>query len=115
MSDLVGKGVFELWRDSEFFEEFNATQEWLAGSWVFHLEDPIENSWWWDEMAIWHNNAGTLSFADGHAEMVKWVDSRTVERSKQYPKIGEKEASHNPLNKDVMFLARAYGGYGDRN
>src|SRR5581483_312320 len=29
---------------------------------------------WWDVPASYHNNAGGLSFADGHAEIKRWKD-----------------------------------------
>ena len=32
------------------------------------------NSQWTDTPAVYHNNAGGLSFADGHAEIKKWKD-----------------------------------------
>lgn len=37
-----------------------------------------ENKTWGNLPAIYHNNAGGLSFADGHAEIRKWVDPQTV-------------------------------------
>jgi prepilin-type processing-associated H-X9-DG protein len=33
-----------------------------------------------DIPASYHNGAGGFSFADGHSEIRKWVDPRTVER-----------------------------------
>lgn len=35
---------------------------------------------WIDLPASYHNNAGGLSFADGHAEIKKWIDPRTRPR-----------------------------------
>ena len=32
----------------------------------------------WDYPAFYHNGAGELTFADGHAENHKWLDSRTT-------------------------------------
>jgi hypothetical protein len=32
---------------------------------------------WVDDPAIWHENAGMVSFADGRAEIWPWVDPRT--------------------------------------
>ncbi|MCH9021554.1 MAG: type II secretion system protein [Planctomycetes bacterium] len=34
---------------------------------------------WWDPLAQFHHGATTFSFADGHAELRKWVEKRTVE------------------------------------
>ena len=35
---------------------------------------------WGNLPATYHNNAGGLSFADGHAEIHKWVDPDTLKR-----------------------------------
>ncbi len=63
-----------------------------AGTWVFidEREDSINDGWfavdmvnqgantkWVDVPASYHNRAGTLAFADGHAETKKWIDART--------------------------------------
>jgi prepilin-type processing-associated H-X9-DG protein len=36
---------------------------------------------WGNMPAIYHNGAGGLSFADGHAEIRKWVDPDTLSRT----------------------------------
>jgi prepilin-type processing-associated H-X9-DG protein len=55
-----------------------------------------------DWPAAYHNNAGGLSFADGHAEIRKWVDPRTR------PVLKKGQAlSYNvsmPNNPDVLWL-----------
>lgn len=33
---------------------------------------------WWDVPASWHSKGCNLSFADGHAEHWRWMDSRTL-------------------------------------
>ena len=51
------------------------------GAWVLKpaaLGDPPEGAWY-DPMAIWHNDAGTLGFCDGHAELRRWVDQSTYD------------------------------------
>ena len=45
--------------------------------------------YWWDPLAQFHHGATTFSFADGHAELHKWVESRTVMFHKD---------RHDPLN-----------------
>jgi prepilin-type processing-associated H-X9-DG protein len=37
--------------------------------------DPNTPDTWWDIPASYHNGAGGISFADGHAEIKKWRDS----------------------------------------
>jgi len=34
---------------------------------------------WTDVPASYHNGTGGFSFADGHAEIKKWLDSQTVQ------------------------------------
>jgi prepilin-type N-terminal cleavage/methylation domain-containing protein/prepilin-type processing-associated H-X9-DG protein len=58
--------------------------------WVFIDENPntINDGWfvadpnkpnlWYDCPASYHNNAGGLSFADGHAEIKKWRDANLI-------------------------------------
>ena len=40
--------------------------------------DPNQTTKWVDIPASYHNNAGGLSFADGHAEIKKWKDSKMI-------------------------------------
>ncbi len=66
-----------------------------SSTWVFidEREDSINDGFWVTSMpgypdaattriidypASYHNGAGGISFADGHAEIKKWVDPRTV-------------------------------------
>jgi prepilin-type N-terminal cleavage/methylation domain-containing protein/prepilin-type processing-associated H-X9-DG protein len=41
------------------------------------IADPNANVWW-DVPATYHNGAGGLSFADGHAEIKKWRDKNIL-------------------------------------
>jgi len=47
--------------------------------WAFQMHDPDEQSRarLIDIPASYHNGAGSLSFADGHSEIHKWLDART--------------------------------------
>ncbi len=64
-----------------------------AQTWVFidEREDSINDGWfavdmvnqganakWVDVPASYHNRAGTLAFGDGHAQIKKWIDARTM-------------------------------------
>ena len=55
-----------------------------------------------DYPASYHNRAAGISFADGHAEIRKWVDPRTVQPVKFYD-MPLNVAS--PNNRDVIWLA----------
>jgi prepilin-type N-terminal cleavage/methylation domain-containing protein/prepilin-type processing-associated H-X9-DG protein len=56
-----------------------------------------------DFPASYHNGAAGLSFADGHAEIRKWVDPATKPRSKPNELIPLNVSS--PNNKDMIWLA----------
>ena len=55
-----------------------------------------------DYPASYHNNAGGLTFGDGHSEIRKWVDPRTVPRLKKGVNIPLNVPS--PNNKDIIWL-----------
>jgi prepilin-type N-terminal cleavage/methylation domain-containing protein/prepilin-type processing-associated H-X9-DG protein len=61
---------------------------------------------WWDPPPIRHGDGTTFSFADGHAEHLKWKDSRTIE-------FGRLMKAHSGLqdgNEDITNAARAAWG-----
>ena len=46
----------------------------------YFLCDPISNpAQWVDLPAAYHNGAGGIAFADGHAEIKKWGDGRIID------------------------------------
>jgi prepilin-type processing-associated H-X9-DG protein len=49
-----------------------------------------------------HNRAGGMSFADGHAEVHKWVDARTVKPVTLKPMT---LVVPSPANADMVFLS----------
>ena len=53
-----------------------------------------------DFPASYHNGAGGLSFADGHAEIRKWIDPRTTPPVKQTTVTTVNQAN----NQDVVWL-----------
>ena len=55
-----------------------------------------------DYPASYHNGACGISFADGHAEIRKWVDGRTRQPVKYYEMPLNVDS---PNNKDVIWLA----------
>lgn len=42
---------------------------------------------WIDFPATRHGQAGSLAFADGHAEIWKWIESNTAEQAKRPPQF----------------------------
>jgi prepilin-type N-terminal cleavage/methylation domain-containing protein/prepilin-type processing-associated H-X9-DG protein len=60
----------------------------------------ITGSSWWDIPANWHSRGENLSFADGHAEHWRWLDSRTLTVVNQ---------SNTPNNPDLIKLQSCLG------
>jgi len=59
---------------------------------------------WIDLPASYHNGAAGLSFADGHAEIKRWLDSRTM------PPLPAQLGFPSPNNRDVAWMqTRATG------
>jgi len=63
------------------FLEESDTRAYMNGGWSLGTVEQGRDGWW-DGMAVWHNNASTFGFADGHAENHKWHDKETIEKSK---------------------------------
>ncbi len=57
--------------------------------------DPNNLSTWPDVPASYHNAAGGLSFADGHAEIKKWKDSNVV--NAKVPPVNKDPAANDLL------------------
>jgi prepilin-type N-terminal cleavage/methylation domain-containing protein/prepilin-type processing-associated H-X9-DG protein len=68
----------------------------------------------WDPLGIFHSNACTFSFMDGHAERKKWDDKRTViycmSRAEAASMGFGKNQQFNPPNVDLYWLDEHYPG-----
>jgi len=68
----------------------------------------------WDPLGIFHSDACTFSFMDGHAERKKWDDKRTIiyctSRGEAQAKGFGKGQAFNPENPDVYWLDEHYPG-----
>jgi prepilin-type N-terminal cleavage/methylation domain-containing protein/prepilin-type processing-associated H-X9-DG protein len=68
----------------------------------------------WDPLGVFHSDACTFSFMDGHAERKKWDDKRTIvycmNRDEAAAKGYGKETPFNPVNVDVDWLDLHYPG-----
>ena len=87
-----------------------------AGTFVFidEREDSINDGWFAVDMvnqgpsaqlvdipSAYHNHAGTLTFADGHAQLRKWVDPRTMPPMLMGVRI---QRQYCPNNADVDWI-----------
>ena len=91
-----------------------------GGSWIMNADKG--NSSWIDPFAIWHSkNRTTLAWADGRAQMQRWVDNSTLEMSanaldaayKNYgggasPATGFYYPVPADEGEDLEFMARGY-------
>lgn len=68
-------------------------------SWLMWLNKEA----WMDILAVWHGEKGTLGFADGHAEIHRWRDPRTLEIARK--QIMDQPADGNP---DWTYLRRGW-------
>ena len=58
-----------------------------------------------DMPASLHNGAGGLSFADGHAEIHRWVDGRTKPRAQYNANAWQTWVTDCPGNRDLVWLS----------
>ncbi|HAV64977.1 MAG TPA: hypothetical protein DCY13_21720, partial [Verrucomicrobiales bacterium] len=81
-----------VWNGNDNYRLFNKIDEISrpqpSKAWVLitEREDSINDGWFGVDMisnlvdypASYHNNAGALTFADGHSEIKRWIDPRTM-------------------------------------
>ena len=104
-NDIIGYGGTQRLRD------FRKQGQIISPSmtWVFIDENPntINDGWfvadpnkpnlWYDVPASYHNNAGGLSFADGHAEIKRWRDGNML-------KATANNVAKDPGSDDLQWL-----------
>ncbi len=75
--------------------------------------DPGTNKMW-DPLGVFHADACTFSFIDGHSEKKKWSDKRTVvfcrDRALAEAEGYGKGTPFNPPNEDLLWLDAHYPG-----
>jgi len=93
----IGEGNAETGPWDTIYKHIKKTSEFIypgpAETWVYLDEHPCSindagffNPYvqsWVDQPASYHNGAAGLSFADGHSEVHKWVDSLSTARAKR--------------------------------
>ena len=73
-----------------------------ADFWIIPISPPYDHRWG-DPIALWHNDASTLGFGDGHAEIRYWVDRTTIE-------MGNNQILNHPApgSEDLQYMKRHY-------
>jgi len=95
-----------------FVEEIydGASGNYNHGGWSYN---PFSGSMW-DPLGVFHSDACTFSFMDGHAERKKWDDKRTIvycmSRTEAAAKGYGKNVPFNPPNVDTDWLDLHYPG-----
>ena len=64
--------------------------------------DHPELAGFYDYPASYHHRAGGLSFVDGHAEIKRWMDDRTMPKLVPDGFVPDQLAS--PNNRDILWL-----------
>ena len=83
-----------------------------VGSWIMGQGTPasdFKGSQLVDSTAVFHGNASTFNFADGHSESRKWIDSVMIKYSANMdPNKFSSSPSDAQAPNDVRWLARNY-------
>lgn len=77
------------------------------GTWVI---DVAPSPGWVDPFAVFHGDTSTIAFADGHADMHKWVERTTVKAATDSAKGKESFywAGGNNKNRDFQWVYQRY-------
>ena len=95
-----------------FVEEIydGASGNFNHGAWSY---EPFQGTLW-DPLGVFHSNASTFSFMDGHVSRQKWLDKRTViyftSRSEAASLGFGKNDVFSPPNEDLTWLDNHYPG-----
>jgi len=95
------------------FVEENDPRDENWGTWVMGVNGTSATFWlgttFVDSPAVFHDNASTFSFADGHAAGRKWLDSATVAYAGSMdPNKYGSSPSAAATARDVAFVVRGY-------
>lgn len=124
MNNFIGdRNTTRLWSGTQYKLYFTLSAVKMPTMCFCYLderEDSINDGWFasdpatlWqiiDYPASYHGNAGGLSFLDGHSEIHKWRDSRTMPVLKQGQNLPLNQ--NLPNDQDVAWLAQRAAGVG---
>ena len=99
--DLVDPGPTRTWLFLDVREDANYAAAFTPV--MRGYPDPSLTAFFQDYPAAYHNRAGGFSFADGHTEIKRWLDDRTVPPLKKggYQSL---DLVKSPLNKDLIWM-----------
>jgi prepilin-type N-terminal cleavage/methylation domain-containing protein/prepilin-type processing-associated H-X9-DG protein len=100
-SDMVRPGPANLW---VFIDE----NPYSINDSSFISDPDLAYQEWIDYPATYHNNAGGIAFADGHAEIHRWHDPNVLKFSQTMASGGQNTfAPESPASADLSFLRAA--------
>tara|TARA_B100000678_G_C18065411_1_gene444419 strand:- start:407 stop:820 length:414 start_codon:yes stop_codon:yes gene_type:complete len=94
-SDMVAPGPSQTWVLID--ERMDSINDGFFVVWMTGYPN-LSSTKWVDFPASYHNNAAGFSFADGHAEIHKWVDHRTMPKLRHNGNITLNVAQPNNLD-----------------
>jgi prepilin-type processing-associated H-X9-DG protein len=89
-----------------FMEEADS-RNYNMGTWALDAD----THGWVDSVAIFHNGASTISFADGHVEAHKWLESTTIRAAAAAQTGGDTPfywAKNRPVDRDWNWVEPRY-------
>lgn len=89
------------------FNEEADPRSFNRGTWVI---DVAPSPGWVDPFAIFHGNVNSISFADGHAEIHKWLEASTIKAATDSAKGKESFfwSGGNNKNRDFQWVYQRY-------
>ena len=95
------------------FIEAQDSRGWNYGSLLLYNYATAPQWGQYDLPAIWHGDRGTLGFADGHAQMHRWIDQSTLDNAQLLVdpgcgKIFSSTAKPGESGDDLRFFRQAY-------
>jgi prepilin-type N-terminal cleavage/methylation domain-containing protein/prepilin-type processing-associated H-X9-DG protein len=93
-------------RSIVFMEEADS-RNYNMGTWALNAD----SHGWVDPVAIFHNNASTISFADGHVEAHKWQETTTIRAAAAAQSGGDTPFYWNkktPVDRDWLWVEPRY-------
>jgi prepilin-type N-terminal cleavage/methylation domain-containing protein len=101
--ELIGGTIFKkqtsIRRPSETWVTIDECPQTINDGWF--LVRPDKPTTWRDVPATYHNDAGALSFADGHSEIRKWTDRAVLGKLPNTPKSF---MGRDPQSDDLAWL-----------
>jgi prepilin-type N-terminal cleavage/methylation domain-containing protein/prepilin-type processing-associated H-X9-DG protein len=104
LSERTSPGVSKTWL---FLDQREDTINW--GNFITHMdgfspENPAIYKFSIDVPGSYHNNSGSLSFVDGHSEIKRWTDPRTIPPLQPRPKMLFDTPTPSAYNRDIAWL-----------